>query len=30
MKEIWKEFRTAVKVTLGVAYKKVVAWIEKW
>ena len=27
---IWAALVAAIKATLGIAYKKVVAWIEKW
>lgn len=27
---VWAALVAAVKATLGVAYKKVIAWIEKW
>lgn len=27
---VWAALVAAIKATLGIAYKKVVAWIEKW
>ena len=27
---VWAALVAAIKATLGVAYKKIIAWIEKW